>query len=112
MGDEPRSLSLLQNLGIAACVVAFAMLVFGSIIGSAWFLPWPWYLCGAIPATAIYWILQRDSVVETVVIFLILLLCCWAIRLPIQRFREYIDSDSNPKAAVADSRCNASADVG
>jgi hypothetical protein len=103
MDGEQRSLTFREKLWVSACVALLGTLVFGSIIGSIWVLPSPWYLCGAIPATAIYWFLQRDSVVETVVIFLMLLLFCWGLRQPIQSLREYISSESHAKAIVIES---------
>lgn len=45
---------------------------------------------GAVPATLTYWLLQRDSIVETLVIFLILLFMAWMIRLPVQHLRDYL----------------------
>jgi hypothetical protein len=102
MDDAPKKLTMLQKLTIGLCVFGFMTLVFGAIIGSAWFVPSPWYLCGAIPATATYWILQRDSVVETVVIFLILLLCCWIVRSPVQRLRDYIESPRTEDSATSE----------
>ena len=103
MEGKQSSLTFREALWVCACVAMFATLVFGSIIGTAWFLPSPWYLCGAIPATAFYWLLQRESVVETAVLFLIMLLCCWAVRQPIQSLREYISSESHAKAIVIES---------
>jgi hypothetical protein len=88
--DEPEKLTRLQMVFVAAIVLALVIVMFGSLIGAAWYLPSPWFLAGAVPATATYWLLQRDSTMETLVIFLILLFVAWIIRPPVQHFREYL----------------------
>ena len=67
--------------------------VFGSLIGSIWFLPSPWYLVGAVPATFAYWLGQRETIAETLVIFLMLMFLAWVMSLPVQQFRDYLYPD-------------------
>ena len=98
--DKPITLTWLQKVGVAAFVIGLMIVVFGSLIGTTWFLPSPWYLVGAVPATLTYWLLQRDSIVETLVIFLILLFMAWMIRLPVQHLRDYLYPEHRSTVAI------------
>ena len=98
--DKPVTLTWLQKVGVATFVVVLMIVVFGSLIGSTWFLPSPWYLVGAVPATFTYWLLQRDSIIETLVIFLILLFMAWMMRLPVQHVRDYLYPEPQTTVAI------------
>ncbi|MFV2069933.1 MAG: hypothetical protein ACC645_23450 [Pirellulales bacterium] len=49
--EHPQDLGALQKLGVVAEVAAFVFAVFGTLLGAAWFIPSPWHLLGALPAT-------------------------------------------------------------
>ncbi len=86
--ETPARFTAVQRLGMITCLVGFACVLLGTLIASVWFLPSPWHLLGAVPATVAIWALLRESFFETLIIFIILLFVLWLVRSPIQQVRQ------------------------
>ncbi|MDB5342741.1 MAG: hypothetical protein JWP89_1118 [Schlesneria sp.] len=87
-GEQPPSnITLIQYLGIFVGVGGSMFAVLGTLVAAVWFLPSPWYLLGAVPATFAVWVMLREGAIETLIIFTILLFILWIARSPIQQVR-------------------------
>jgi len=73
-------------------VALFIFAVWGSLFASIWFLASPWCYAGAFISAGIYWLLQRDSVFETLVIVVLLLVMIAMLRKPILHLKGYMNN--------------------
>lgn len=96
MSPQPERISLSQRglefLVIVVTIIVVPILIFAPLATAAWFLPAPWHMLGAVPATAGYWFFQRDSLIETLVIFLCLLFLSWAMLIPVRLVQERVQA--------------------
>ncbi len=89
MNKNPNKQNFAPKFGVVVLVLVFLGAIFGTLVVSAWYLPSPWYLLGAFPATLATWLMLRENRIETIVIFFMLLGMLWLIRPPIQAARDY-----------------------
>lgn len=98
--ESPPSFTAVQQIAGWSLVALFILAVWGSLFAAIWFLPSPWCYSGAFVAAGIYWLLQRDSVVETLAIIVLLLALIALLRTPIVRLRDYMTDQGNAAANI------------
>jgi flagellar basal body-associated protein FliL len=103
--DEPKQMTQLQErrvviTAILTSVVAVSVAI-GILIASYYFLPAPWYLLGTIPATCIMWLLNRETIVEIFVTFLVIMATFWIFGSAIPAAKEAIELKQKAKALNA-----------
>ena len=93
-------LSCTDKAKVWTCVALFVVTLWSILIGSLWMMRSPWHLLAAFPATIIVWLVLRESVMETAVIFVLLLFLLFISKTPADRLRTYLNPSSAEESVI------------